>query len=281
MQNLVYTLRNLNCSYNGRDVVLYIESLDIPANKVVFVIGPSGIGKSTLLETLGLMNNTLSSTSDGYLKYTSSSGENLDLMRVWSGKDRHLAKLRSGEFSFIFQDNNLMPGLSAGENICTKLLIQGNSMAKARQIALPYMNTLDLHEDLFDRKVFELSGGQRQRLAFLRAFLGNYHVLFGDEPTGNLDGQTASKLMFLLRQNVKHNANSSAIIVSHDQQLAAQFADMIIPILPRKDSENSDAKAGMIHKDNIVHKVGESWEKTSHAPIEDISDHLQSLTQGN
>lgn len=281
MQNLVYTLRNLNCSYNGRDVVLYIESLDIPANQVVFVIGPSGIGKSTLLETLGLMNNTLKHKSVGYLKYTSSLGENLDLVGFWSGKDKQLAKLRSGEFSFIFQDNNLMPGLSAGENICTKLLIQGSTMTEAREIALPYMMNLGLHEELFDRKVFELSGGQRQRLAFLRAFLGKYHVLFGDEPTGNLDSQTASKLMLLLCQNIKKNSNSSAIIVSHDHQMAAQFADMIIPIIPLQDVENPDNKAGLIRMDNVVHKVGQSWVTASNESIEDISEHLQSLSMGN
>jgi len=277
MHSNVYTVKNLLCSYNKQDVILEIASLNIPANKVVFVVGPSGIGKSTLLETLGLMNDTIANPEDGILQFSSSDGQQVEFSRIWSSTDKELSALRAKHFSFIFQENNLMPGLTAGQNLCTKLLIQGKTMTEARKIALPFMSRLDLQGELFDRKVFELSGGQRQRLAFLRAFLGEYHVLFGDEPTGNLDEKTALKLMKMLCESIKSQQNTCAIIVSHDLALASQFADMIIPIVHRLDKDNPDRKSGMINMSNVINRSGDSWMVNNAQRIENLEDHLHHL----
>lgn len=280
MQPFVYSVKNLQCSYKQADIVLRINALNIPTNKVVFVVGPSGIGKSTLLETLGLMNDTISNPETSTLHFISADGKQLELSRIWSSSDKELAALRSKHFSFIFQDNNLMPGLTAGQNLCAKLLIQGKSMEEARKIALPFMSRLDLEEDLFDRKVFELSGGQRQRLAFLRAFLGEYHVLFGDEPTGNLDELTALKLMTMLCESIKAQSNTCAIIVSHDLPLAMRFADMIIPIVPKTDMGNPDKKFGLIEMNHVIVRSGENWTVNDNLKIENLEVHLQQLLSG-
>ena len=254
--------------------------MNIPPNKVVFVVGPSGIGKSTLLETLGLMNDTISNPETSTILFKPLDGKQLEFSKIWSSSDKELATLRSKHFSFIFQDNNLMPGLTAGQNLCTKLLIQGKSMEEARQVALPFMSRLDLEEDLFDRKVFELSGGQRQRLAFLRAFLGEYHVLFGDEPTGNLDELTALKLMTMLCESIRTQSNTCAIIVSHDLPLAMRFADMIIPIVPKIDEKNPDKKSGLIDMNYVIVRSGITWTVSDNLRIENLEDHLQQLLSG-
>ncbi|MEP6794928.1 MAG: ATP-binding cassette domain-containing protein, partial [Saprospiraceae bacterium] len=241
---------------------------------------PSGIGKSTLLETLGLMNNTISNPETSTLHFITSDGQQLEISKIWSSSDKELATLRSKHFSFIFQENNLMPGLTAGQNLCTKLLIQGKTMAEARQVALPFMSRLDLPEELFDRNVFELSGGQRQRLAFLRAFLGEYHVLFGDEPTGNLDEQTALKLMNMLCESIKTQQNTSAIIVSHDLTMATRFADMIIPIIPKVNEENPEKKSGLIDMAYVILRSGENWMVKDNFKIENLEEHLRQLLSG-
>lgn len=275
--SIKFNVSNLLCSYNGRDVVVRIDSLQIPKNSIVFIVGPSGIGKSTLLETLGLMNNTIQNPGSASIHFFEEEGKTINLASAWSNPDSYLSALRSRHFSFIFQETNLMPGFTAGQNLCMKMLIQGKTMQEARQQAIHFMAQLDLHEDIFDRMTHELSGGQRQRIAFLRAFLGDSQVLFCDEPTGNLDGLTAVRLMEILQRSIKERINSAAIVVSHDLSLAMRFADLIVPILQEGKDLDPERRTGRISRDYVLTRDQEKWSTKNISAIEDVESHLRAL----
>src|SRR4029079_2744533 len=116
MNSKSFEVSNLLCSYDQSNVVLSIDSLTIPSNTIVFIVGPSGIGKSTLLETLGLMNNTIHNPSAASILFYEEDEHSINLANAWSNSDSYLAALRAKHFSFIFQETNLMPGFTAGQN---------------------------------------------------------------------------------------------------------------------------------------------------------------------
>lgn len=247
MENIIFKIQNTLCSYNGQKVVLNIRNLIIPSGNIIFFVGPSGIGKSTILETLGMMNDTI--LSSDVFEY-----KNNDMRGLWHGKyKRQLEELRNNEFSFIFQQNNLMPNFSAQENAMTAALFQGFSSSRATKEVKEVFRILNLPTD--DRPIYEYSGGQQQRIAFARAILPNFSVLFGDEPTGNLDSNSAENLMQII-SNVVRQKNATAIIVSHDMHLAIKYADMIVQI-QRNEVENQ--VQGLIDDNSIYVKENEEW----------------------
>jgi ABC-type lipoprotein export system ATPase subunit len=233
-----------------------LDELEIPAGRLVFVIGKSGVGKSTLLETLGLMNRTIVAHPDTSLVMHNTQGEEIELKDCWDWTNERLSHFRREHFSFIFQQTNLMPNFSAGENMAISLLIDGCSFAEAKREVLSVMDKLSLPRAIFDKKVTEISGGQRQRLAFVRAITSRFTVLFGDEPTGNLDPLTAEKLLTVLKDLVDEK-NRTIVLVSHDLNLAAKFADYIMPITPAYDLHGN--VFGNIVKNNIVKRSESGW----------------------
>ncbi|MBK8722711.1 MAG: ABC transporter ATP-binding protein [Saprospiraceae bacterium] len=258
MKTNLFQINNLNCKYNNGPTVLYINNLTIPKGELVFVLGASGIGKSTFIETLGLMNDTIYKSDDSaILLFPKDNLEGIELKNSWQKDDLEVSNFRNKYFSFIFQSTNLMPNFTAGENMCISQLIQGISLKEAKKQVLEVMKDLMLEEAIFDKKIMELSGGQRQRLAFVRAVTSDYEVLFGDEPTGNLDKYTAKKLMEIFRVNLK-KYNRSGIIVSHDIELALNYADRIILL-----SSNEKEKYGEILPQNILVKQDEKWVQLS------------------
>jgi lipoprotein-releasing system ATP-binding protein len=247
--NNIFSIKNLHCEYKKNQPVLLINHLEIPKGKLVFIIGRSGIGKSTLIETLGLMNNTISlSTKDCTIQFKPTEQEQYELRDSWSKNNEELSTLRRKHFSFIFQSTNLMPNFSSGENMAISLLIKGKSFKEA-QAEVAKMMALSLSNEIFDKKITEISGGQRQRLAFVRAITADFSVLFGDEPTGNLDSNTAEELMSILKEDVREKSRT-AIIVSHDLLLADAFADVIIPITSIKRDDG--LMGGNIDENNIL-----------------------------
>lgn len=254
--NNLFEIRNLACGYLPGLTTLELSRLDIPAGKLVFVIGKSGIGKSTFIESLGLMNNTILENTDTHIGFYPGKGQSVELSSVWKMHNTDLSNLRKEYFSFVFQNTNLMPNFTAGENMMTSLLIQGKSIETAKPIVLEVMKRLSLDSDLFDRKTTELSGGQRQRLAFVRAVISDFVVLFGDEPTGNLDEKTAADLMTVLKGFIEEE-NKTAIIVSHDLKLAQNFADIIVPLTPVFDDKG--ISHGEVKESNIASKRDGVW----------------------
>ena len=244
----------MRCSYDGSGELIHINNLVIEEGKIYFILGKSGVGKSTLIEALGLMNDTVHPDSDCKLNIE---GTFHDLYTLWEYPSKVLAKIREKYFSFLFQSPNLLDYYSAGENMAFPLLMSGVSLIESKDIITKLIQEFELPSDTFDKNVTHLSGGQRQRVAFIRAIVGNYKLLIADEPTGNLDAETGDKLFNTLQQNIVET-NKSAIIVSHDIALANKYADFIY----------------VIHENEGIANSGELLDFTSHRWAQDVDKML-------
>lgn len=262
MDKNLFEIHNLRCTYDkdyqeGKSrVVLEIKDLEIPQGKKIFIVGESGIGKSTILETLGLMNNTIvPGDSEASFRFA----DGTDLLGLWrKGDETTLADFRLKYYSFIFQSTNLMRNFTAYENVMFTRMLQGYSTEECRERTRMVLEQLGLDHVDRTRMAHELSGGQQQRLAFARAILPDFTVLFGDEPTGNLDGENAVRVMQILRSNLDMREGASAVIVSHDMPLAMRFADVIIKISrrvrPRKHDDDEEIAYGYIDSSCSYHR---------------------------
>ena len=257
----LFEIQNLRCSYDKKyregvsRVVLEIEHLLIPRGKKIFIVGESGIGKSTILETLGMMNNTIVPDDHTRFLFYDNDGDETDLKAMWHKRDRVLSDFRLRNYSFIFQSTNLMKNFTAFENIAFTRMLQGFTRFSSFQRTKKALEDLGLEHIDELRMAQELSGGQQQRLAFARAILPDFTVLFGDEPTGNLDVENAVKVMEILDKKLDEHEGASAIIVSHDMHLAVTFADVIIKIRkcirPKQHEEDEDISYGVIDESCI------------------------------
>lgn len=262
----LFELSNLRCSYDKKyregqsRVVLEIEHLVIPRGKKIFIVGESGIGKSTILETLGMMNNTIVPGDPTRFVFFDGDKE-LDLKGMWNKSDRVLSDFRLKNYSFIFQSTNLMRNFTAFENIAFTRMLQGFSRFSCFQRTRKVLADLGLEHVDEKRMSQELSGGQQQRLAFARAIVPNFSVLFGDEPTGNLDAENAVRVMEILTEKLNEHDGSSAIIVSHDMHLAVTFADVIVKIRkcirPKQNEDDEDISYGICN-DKCVYQKDEA-----------------------
>lgn len=233
----LFEIHNLRCSYDNpyregiSKTVLHIDDLVLPKGKKIFIVGESGIGKSTILEVLGMMNNTIVPGENTKFIFYLPDGQSVDLLGMWHrNKDEELSDFRRKNFNFIFQSTNLMRNFTAYENIAITRMIQGYTKFSSFRRVDKILAELGLDHIDENRMAQELSGGQQQRLAFARAVLPDFTVLFGDEPTGNLDSDNAVRAISLLSAKLDELQGSSAIIVSHDMRLAVTFADIIIKI---------------------------------------------------
>jgi putative ABC transport system ATP-binding protein len=206
--------RDLTKEYQSgttRLAVLKHVSFDIPQGSFVSIVGPSGSGKTTLLGLLaGLDTATAGSvTLDG-----------TDLTRL---TEDERALLRGERVGFIFQTFQLIPTLTAIENVQVPLELRGDRDAAARAKSL--LDRVGL-ADRMDHFPTQLSGGEQQRVAIARAFSNSPRILFADEPTGNLDGETGARIVQLLEELNRESA-STIIIVTHDITLAQRAGRMI------------------------------------------------------
>lgn len=257
----LFELQHLRCSYDKHyceglsKVVLEIEHLSIPRGKKIFIVGESGIGKSTILETLGMMNNTIVPSQATRFVFSADGENTVDLKALWGRGDRALSDFRLRNYSFIFQHTNLMKNFTAFENISFTRMLQGYSQYSSFQSAREVLADLGLDHVDQQRMAQELSGGQQQRLSFARAILPDFTVLFGDEPTGNLDAENAVRVMTILDRKLTEHADASAIIVSHDMHLAVTFADIVIKIRKcvreKLHADDEDISYGQIDDDCV------------------------------
>jgi putative ABC transport system ATP-binding protein len=186
-------------------------TLEVPAGQFTAVMGPSGSGKSTLMHLLAGLDTPSSGTVD-------IGGEDITKMN-----DKQLTKLRRKHIGFVFQQFNLLPTLTAEENILLPLSIAGRKPDKADLEALIARVGL---EDRRRHRPSEMSGGQQQRVAIARALISRPTVLFADEPTGNLDSQSGGEILALLREAVKLDGQTT-LMVTHDPRAAAA-ADRVV-----------------------------------------------------
>jgi putative ABC transport system ATP-binding protein len=186
-------------------------TLDFPAGQFTAIMGPSGSGKSTLMHLLAGLDRPTSGT-------VHIGAEDISAMA-----DRQLTKLRRRHIGFVFQSFNLLPTLTAAENICLPLAISRVKPAAADLEAL--IARVGLSERR-DHKPSELSGGQQQRVAIARALIARPTVLFADEPTGNLDSAAGADVLALLRDAVAIDGQTT-VMVTHDPRAAAA-ADRVL-----------------------------------------------------
>ena len=252
MKNNVFDIKDLKCKYkSSRNTVLSINNLIIKEGDFTFVVGASGVGKSTFLETLGLMTNTIENGDATF----SCLGH--DFSDIWSRGETVLSDFRKNNFSFIFQNTNLFSNLTMLQNACIRQVLQGETYNGALLQVKPLFKSIlrDVFKDeIYDRNIAELSGGQRQRLAFIRAISGNFKILFADEPTGNLDPANAELIMSALKSQLKQdqNVNKTVIVVSHDIVNACKYANRVVLI--KKVTDSKDITQGVIDLDCIYEK---------------------------
>jgi putative ABC transport system ATP-binding protein len=205
---------NLHKEYpsgGGALAVLKHVSFTIPQGSLVAIVGPSGSGKTTLL---GLLAG---------LDVPSSGSVSLDGADLTHLTEDDRARLRGEKVGFIFQTFQLIPTLTAVENVQVPLELRGEDGAPERARAL--LDRVGLRERM-DHFPTQLSGGEQQRVAIARAFSNNPKILFADEPTGNLDGATGAKIVELL-ESLNKSSGSTVVLVTHDLNLAER-ADRII-----------------------------------------------------
>ncbi|MDH2412688.1 ABC transporter ATP-binding protein [Nocardioides sp. CER19] len=187
-------------------------SFETYAGELVAVMGPSGSGKSTLLTLAGGLDQP---TSGRVLV------EGTDLTAVGSAER---AKLRRTSIGYVFQDFNLIPALTAGENVSLPLELDGVPTRAARAAASTALGELGI-ADLADRFPDEMSGGQQQRVAIARAVVGDRRLILADEPTGALDSVTGEDILRLLR--ARCDAGAAGVLVTHEPRHAA-WADRVV-----------------------------------------------------
>jgi putative ABC transport system ATP-binding protein len=199
----------------GESTVEAVRGVDVrvESGEMVAVMGPSGCGKTTLLNIL----SGIDEPSSGMVLVNG--------QPLYGISDDARTDLRGEHFGFIFQDFNLLPVLSAVENVELPLLLNGQSPQHARQQAMEALNRVGLG-DRGEHRPAELSGGQQQRVAVARAIVHSPSIILCDEPTGNLDNATSGDVMALLSE-MNEKQGTTFLIVTHDQRIASRCQRII------------------------------------------------------
>lgn len=230
MQAIIH-LDNIRKSYfMGKQELQVLKgiSLDIHKNEYVALMGPSGSGKSTLMNILGCLDSPTS--GDYYLN-----GHEVSKML-----DNDLAEVRNKEIGFVFQQFNLLPRLTAAENVALPLIYSGVPKKQRNEMAMHVLEQVDL-ADRSHHRPNELSGGQCQRVAIARALVNNPSLVLADEPTGNLDTKTSYEIMNIFAKI--QDAGNTIVLVTHEEDIA-NYSKRIVRL-----------RDGVIETDRKVEKV--------------------------
>ena len=203
-------------------------SFEIEQGEMVAIMGPSGSGKSTLMHIMGALDKP---TAGAVF---------LDGEDITTAPDDRLAEIRNRKIGFVFQQFNLLPRLTAVENVELPLMYAGVGRAERRRRAIELLERVGLGHRLHHRPN-ELSGGQKQRVAIARALANNPAVILADEPTGALDSRTGAEIMALLKE--LHAQGNTVVIVTHDREIASH-AERIIHIRDGLIVEDERLSAG-------------------------------------
>jgi putative ABC transport system ATP-binding protein len=193
--------------YLGKQVIEVLKgiSLTIQKGEYVALMGPSGSGKSTLMNILGCLDTP---TAGNYIL----NGQDVSKM-----VDNQLAEVRNKEIGFVFQQFNLLPRLTAAENVALPLVYAGVSKKLRMERAMAVLEKVNL-ADRSHHKPNEMSGGQNQRVAIARALVNDPSIILADEPTGNLDTKTSHEIMDIFGKI--HGAGNTVVLVTHEEDIA-------------------------------------------------------------
>ncbi len=200
---------------SGDSTVQAVRGVDVSVKEgeMIAIMGPSGCGKTTLLNVLSGIDQP-------------NSGEVLIAGQpMYSVSDDQRTQMRAENLGFIFQDFNLLPVLSAVENVELPLLLLGKSASEARNTALEALESVGL-ADRSEHRPTELSGGQQQRVAIARAIVHHPKVILCDEPTGNLDSATSNTVMTLLK-DINEKLGTTFLLVTHDEEIASNCSRVL------------------------------------------------------
>ena len=219
----------------GTELVYALRYIDLTVDKGEYIalMGPSGSGKSTLMNIIGCLDTASSGT---YIL----NGTNVSQMT-----EQYLAEIRNKEIGFVFQTFNLMPRMSAIENVALPLIYAGVSKKDRLQKAEEVLIKVGLKDRMY-HKPNELSGGQRQRVAIARSLVNNPSILLADEPTGNLDSKTSVEIMSLFAEI--HQNGNTVVLVTHEEDIAA-YAKRIVRLRDGKvelDEQNLKPNSNLI-----------------------------------
>ena len=201
---------------SGESTIQAVKGIDVTIGEgeMIAIMGPSGCGKTTLLNVLSGIDEPTS----GEVTINSKS--------LFAASDNERSRMRAEYLGFIFQDFNLLPVLTAVENVELPLLLLGNAANEARKTALNALAAVGLGERS-EHRPSELSGGQQQRVAIARAIVHNPAVVLCDEPTGNLDSTTSDSVMALLK-SINSKMGTTFLLVTHDSNVANQCSRILL-----------------------------------------------------
>ena len=199
--------KNIHKYYNDLHVLKGVD-LNIFKGEIVSIVGPSGAGKTTLLHILGTLDHAFGNSNELLINNTN----------IMALGDKALAKFRNEHIGFIFQFHQLLPEFTALENVCIPAFIKQTPKDIAERRAQELLDFLGL-KDRFHHKPNELSGGEQQRVAVARALINNPDLIFADEPSGNLDTESAENLHGLFFK-LRDEFGQTFVIVTHNEDLA-------------------------------------------------------------
>ena len=220
-KNILLSIQNASYRYSDAvadDYALKDISFDFESGKIYAIRGRSGSGKTTLLSLI----SGLEKCSEGEIIFD---GKSL--------KDMNLDKYRNSDIGIVFQSYNLLPFMTAAENIILSMDANGLKIKNKKEKAIELMEKVGLKDSFANRKVLRLSGGEQQRVAIARSLSYNPKMIIADEPTGNLDKQTESEILDIF-QKLAHEENKCVIIVTHSQNVC-DSADVVFDLKKVKE----------------------------------------------
>ena len=232
--NSIIHLQDLKKNYYlGRQVIEVLKgiTLDVNKNEYLALMGPSGSGKSTLMNIIGCLDTP---TEGSYIL----NGRDVSKM-----SDNELADVRNKDIGFVFQQFNLLPRLTAAENVALPLVYAGIPKKQRMEKAMQVLEKVQL-ADRSQHKPNEMSGGQNQRVAIARALVNDPAIILADEPTGNLDSKTSHEIMQIFDQI--HSMGNTVILITHEEDIA-RFARRMVRLLDGQiDSDRKNVRENVV-----------------------------------